>query len=70
MHGLNREEVKKSGKIHLSEIGPTAVALFFALGMTYIMINSGGAAGNDSMLIVIAKTLSSIVGKGCTYLLQ
>lgn len=64
MHGLNREEVKKIWKDTFKQIGPTAVALFFALGMTYIMINSGGAAGNDSMLIVIAKTLSSIVGKG------
>ena len=48
----------------LKQIRPTAIALFFALGLTYVMMNSGAAIGIDSMLIVIAKTTASAVGKG------
>lgn len=64
MHGLARKEARQVWEDTLNQIKPTAVALFFALGLTYIMMNSGAALGNDSMLIVIAKTLASIVGKG------
>ena len=64
MHGLNREETKEVWKDTLFQVKDTAIALFFALGLTYVMMNSGAAQGSDSMLIVIAKTLASIVGKG------
>ncbi|MGY0372779.1 L-lactate permease [Clostridium sp. JNZ J1-5] len=64
MHGMDRKEALKCWKDTLKQIKPSAIALFFALGMTYIMMNSGAAAGNDSMLIVMAKTASMIVGGG------
>jgi len=64
MHGLDRKEAVKAWTDTLKQIKPAAIALFFALGMTYIMMNSGTAAGKDSMLIVIAKTAAAIVGSG------
>lgn len=64
MHGMNRKEALKIWGNTLKQIRPTAIALFFALGLTYIMMYSGEARGADSMLIVIAKTTASVVGKG------
>ncbi|MGH4049941.1 MAG: L-lactate permease [Clostridium sp.] len=64
MHGLDRKEAFKCWGKTLVEIKSAAIALFFALGMTYIMMNSGAATGGDSMLIVMAKTAAGIVGGG------
>ncbi|HHY70122.1 MAG TPA: L-lactate permease [Thermoanaerobacterales bacterium] len=64
MHGMDRKEAWKIWGSTLKQIRPTAIALFFALGLTYVMMNSGAATGIDSMLIVIAKTTASAVGKG------
>ncbi|MDD4570334.1 MAG: L-lactate permease, partial [Tepidanaerobacteraceae bacterium] len=64
MHGMDRKEAMKIWGTTLKQIRPTAIALFFALGLTYVMMNSGAAAGADSMLIVIAKTAATAVGKG------
>ena len=43
-------------------IKPATIALLFALGMTYVMMNSGGATGSDSMMIVMAKTAARAAG--------
>lgn len=64
LHKMKIEEVGKVWKDTIVQIIPTAIALFFALGLTYIMMNSGGATESDSMLITIAKTLAGAVGKG------
>lgn len=64
MHGLAGKEARQVWKDTVKQIGPTAIALFFALGLTYVMMNSGGPFEKDSMLIVIAKTLASMAGKG------
>lgn len=64
MHGLAGKEARQVWKDTLKQVRPTAIALFFALGLTYVMMNSGDAFEKDSMLIVIAKTLAAIVGKG------
>jgi len=64
MHGLAGKEARQVWKDTLKQVRPTAIALFFALGLTYVMMNSGDAFEKDSMLIVIAKTLASLVGKG------
>lgn len=63
MHGLDRKEAAKAWKETLSQIKPAAIALFFALSMTYILMNSGAATNTDSMLIVMAKTAASLAGK-------
>jgi len=63
MHGMDRKEARKCWVETLSQIKPAAVALFFALSMTYILMNSGAATGTDSMLIVMAKTAASLAGK-------
>jgi len=64
MHGLDRKEAFKAWGETLKQIKPAAIALFFALGMTYIMMNSGAAAKTDSMLIVIAKNAAALAGTG------
>ena len=64
MHGLDRKEASKAWIATLKQIKPAAIALFFALGMTYIMMNSGAAAKSDSMLIVIAKSAAALAGTG------
>lgn len=64
IHGMNGAESRKVWGDTLKQIKPTSIALLFALGLTYVMMNSGAATGKDSMLIVIAKTVASVVGKG------
>ncbi|MCY6370899.1 L-lactate permease [Clostridium ganghwense] len=64
MHGLDKKEAAKAWKDTLKQIKPASIALFFALGMTYIMMNSGAAANSDSMLIVMAKTAANLAGRG------
>ena len=60
---MDRKEALEAWKETLVQIKPAAVALFFALGMTYILMNSGAATNTDSMLIVMAKTAASLAGK-------
>lgn len=64
IHGMDGAESRKVWGDTLKQIKPTSIALLFALGLTYVMMNSGAATGKDSMLIVIAKTVASVVGKG------
>lgn len=64
MHGVDRKEAFKVWGETLKQIKSAAIALFFALGMTYILMNSGGATGTDSMLIVMAKTAAGLAGSG------
>ncbi|MCY6484590.1 L-lactate permease [Clostridium aestuarii] len=64
MHGLDRKEAFKAWGETLKQIKSAAIALFFALGMTYILMNSGAATGADSMLIVMAKTAAVLAGSG------
>ncbi|MEL7598079.1 MAG: L-lactate permease, partial [Clostridiaceae bacterium] len=64
MHGLDRKEAAKAWKDVLGQIKPAAIALFFALCMTYIMMNAGAATNSDSMLIVMAKAAAALAGQG------
>ncbi|MCY6355040.1 L-lactate permease [Clostridium sp. ZS2-4] len=64
MHGLDRKEAAKSWKEVLGQIKPASIALFFALCMTYTLMNAGKAANVDSMLIVMAKTAAGLAGQG------
>lgn len=64
MHGLDRKEAFTAWKDTLKQIKPAAIALFFALGLTYIMMYSGNATSSDSMLIVMAKTAAGVAGSG------
>lgn len=64
MHGMDKKEAFKAWVDTLGQIKSAAIALFFALSMTYILMNSGAATGSDSMLIVMAKTAASAAGKG------
>jgi len=62
MHGLNKNKVGEAWIATFKTIKPAAIALFFALGLTYIMINSGKATGTDSMMLVMAKEAAMLFG--------
>jgi len=62
LHNLDKRKINQSWQNAFKLIRPPAIALFFALGITYIMINSGEAANIDSMMIVMAKTVSRYLG--------
>jgi lactate permease len=47
----------------LKMVGPAAAALFFALGMVFIMMNSGEPTSRDSMLIVMARGAADLAGR-------
>jgi lactate permease len=68
LHGLNFREAGKAVKETFSTIGPAAVALCFAVGMVYVMVNSGSTLQTDSMLIVLAKAAAN-AGADAWYLL-
>ena len=63
LHGLKGGKASEAWKDTFKMIKPAAIALFFALGMVYIMMNSGVPTGTDSMLIVMAKAAAGIAGK-------
>ena len=57
---------KRAGRVALGTVrlvSVAAIALFFALGMVFIMMNSGEAAGRDSMLIVMAGGAAAVAGQ-------
>jgi lactate permease len=68
LHGLNFREAGKAVKETFYTIGPAAVALCFAVGMVYVMVNSGSTLQTDSMLIVLAKAAAN-AGADAWYLL-
>ncbi|SDB52048.1 lactate permease [Desulfonatronum thiosulfatophilum] len=63
MHGMNRQGVITAWKKTASMIGSAAVALIAALIMVYVMMNSGGADGRDSMIITVAKAAADVTGQ-------
>ncbi|RAK08151.1 lactate permease [Halanaerobium saccharolyticum] len=62
LHGLDSGKTREAWKETFKMIKPAAIALFFALGMVYIMMNSGGATGENSMLIVMAEFAAATLG--------
>ncbi|HAR64157.1 MAG: L-lactate permease [Candidatus Margulisiibacteriota bacterium] len=63
LHGLDKESTFKAWKETFHLIQHAAIALFFALAMVFVMINSGEAFHSDSMLIVMAKAASGLGGQ-------
>jgi lactate permease len=63
LHGLKWRPVFEVVRGTFRMIVPAAIALLFALGMVFIMMNSGEAAGQDSMLIVMARAAAELTGK-------
>jgi lactate permease len=62
IHKLNWRSASRAWGEVTHMIFPAAVALIFALGLVYIMVNTGGATGGDSMLIVLAKAAALYTG--------
>jgi len=67
LHGLDGKIAVEAWKDTFKMIKPASIALLFALGMVYVMVNSGGATGIDSMILVIAKVTAQETG-GIWYL--
>ncbi len=61
--GMDKKQVKTAWRDTFKAVTPAAIALVFTLGMVRIMMDSGLAVNGDSMLIVLAKAASSIVGQ-------
>lgn len=61
--GLSKQDTIKAVTHTLKTIRPAAVALVFTLAMVYTMMNSGEAAGRDSMLIVLADAAAGLTGR-------
>ena len=62
MHGIDRREAIQAVRETIKMIGPAAIALFFALGMVYVMIHSGSTSPRNSMLLVMAEAAARTVG--------
>ncbi|MBE0481483.1 MAG: L-lactate permease [Dehalococcoidia bacterium] len=62
LHGLGRRETLQAWRETFRLVLPAAIALFFTLGMVFILINSGEPADRDSMLIVMASAAAAIAG--------
>ncbi len=63
LHGLSWQKAGAAVVETARMIVPAAIALVFTLALVYIMMNSGEAAGRDSMLIVLAKAAADIAGR-------
>lgn len=63
MHGIGRREAIEAVCETVKMIAPAAIALFFALGMVYVMMNSGRASAQDSMLLVMAQAAAGAAGR-------
>lgn len=63
LHGMNRRGVVEAWKETISMVGAASVALVATLVMVYVMMNSGGVEGRQSMLIVVAEAVADITGK-------
>jgi lactate permease len=63
LHGMSRHGVLAAWKETIAMVGSASVALVSALVMVYVMMNSGGAEGRESMLIVVAEAAAGVTGK-------
>jgi len=63
IHGLDGKKASEAWVDTFKMIKPATIALLFALGMVYIMMNSGGATGGDSMIMVMAKAAARAFGR-------
>ena len=62
VHKMRWKNVLDAGKQTFSMVGSATVALVSALVMVYIMMNSGGTDGRESMLMVVAQAASDVAG--------
>lgn len=59
--GLRKAVRVAAGTLRM--VAPAAVALLFTLGMVFVMMHSGDAAGRSSMLIAMAEAAAAVAGK-------
>ncbi|KMQ51556.1 L-lactate permease [Chitinispirillum alkaliphilum] len=62
LHKRPFKEVVHAARETVTMIVPASIALFFTLGMVYILMHSGDAADTDSMLIVLARFAAEYTG--------
>ncbi|WP_435319907.1 L-lactate permease [Haloarchaeobius sp. TZWSO28] len=62
LHGMDGQEVKNSWQETTQKILPAVIALWFAVATVQIMINSGQAAGTDSMLVILSDFTANLAG--------
>ncbi|KAB1196106.1 MULTISPECIES: L-lactate permease [Haloferax] len=62
VHGMDSKDIKASWSETIEKVGPAVVALLFAVATVQIMLQSGAATGDDSMLIVLSEGMAGIAG--------
>jgi len=62
LHKMSPKGVAGAFRETSSMVGSATVALVSALVMVYIMMNSGGVDGRESMLLVVARAASDLAG--------
>ncbi|SIR73744.1 lactate permease [Haladaptatus litoreus] len=62
LHGMNGREIKDSWIETAEKVTPAVIALLFAVATVQIMIQSGEAAGIDSMLVILSDATANVAG--------
>ncbi|WP_311174066.1 L-lactate permease [Halobellus ordinarius] len=62
LHGMDREEILGSWSETIEKVTPAVIALLFAVATVQIMLQSGEATGQDSMLILLSNEMANAVG--------
>ncbi|SEP16879.1 lactate permease [Halogranum amylolyticum] len=62
IHRMETNEIKTAWLETFEKIAPAVVALLFAVATVQIMLQSGAATGQDSMLIVLSEAVAGIAG--------
>ncbi|RLM53288.1 L-lactate permease [Halobellus sp. Atlit-31R] len=62
LHGMDGRQIKATWSETTEKVAPAVVALLFAVGTVQIMLQSGAATGDDSMLIVLSEGMAGIAG--------
>ena len=64
IHKMSKESVKAAWKDTGNQVKEAAIAMFFGVALVQLMLNSNvNAAGLDSMMTVMAKTIANIAGQ-------
>lgn len=62
LHRMDTVEIRNAWEETFEKIAPAVVALLFAVATVQIMLQSGTATGQDSMLIVLSEAVAGVAG--------
>ncbi len=62
LHGMSGREIKDAWAETAEKVTPAVLALLFAVATVQIMLQSGAATDQDSMLIVLSEAVANLAG--------